>query len=746
MPKSHDDPAKDRWREAWYQFIRKHRHSLRGSPKDWRVAFFPGEEALEVKVYDRLGIPRENLLGLEKRPKAYDELKKKSLGIGLTKEPMDALDFFQQTDEKFDIVNLDYEWTFNQLVIRTLKFLAGRQLLGESSLFGLTYYGKREKEDTKELHYETFLGTEMAVSFFTSDKNKLDILMDNDKSPLEILSSLGYETKNKVRDLWINTIKNIFSAGLQNLQINEVFRRNPNFLSIEERVREKVRNPHFEFESEVDIHNTSFAEILHISNLANHLLEMGFGRNKEDTVITSVMAQHYLIKPYLSEHVELYRYISRNRALMISNFINLRQYIKIIEKFRYLAEHAYIDLSLIDFVKSVLKKSEITKADVDKFNEIMRRNIGIMYSNYRVVKEINPSIYLGSSAKLPKLTEQLYFEQRYADEQQGIPAEKTWEGIKQSFKVEKAQLPKLEEQYLQGTYGPRPMIETKADASTKENKTLESIVKIDKFQIIPDQYWNRLKDHKQDFLQKRIMYFIEEDLRRVNLSQEQLDALVRNIHASDWYKQNDKQPLKEERAITFFDDILLMLIADKVPTTRDTKEIYSHITGNNWRDHTYLLNNQKSNEKPNEQNNYKNTAKKPMLDNAELYRKLSVDEGKTDEWILQHYDTPKDGSITAYKAWITIREQRQKTLQQKTQQKATDEDIGVKVIMMRREGKSKEEVKNELGLKEYQYRGIMAANRRGAYNEALAKLRINNPLPTYYVDEHGIVHPRNPKI
>ena len=121
--KSHYDPAKEKWREAWYQFIRKHRHYLKGSPKDWQVVFFPGEEALELELYDRLRIPRENLLGLEIDPKVWERLRKKRLGIRLTDEPLDARVFFEQTDEKFDIVNLDYEGTFNNNVIRTLESL-----------------------------------------------------------------------------------------------------------------------------------------------------------------------------------------------------------------------------------------------------------------------------------------------------------------------------------------------------------------------------------------------------------------------------------------------------------------------------------------------------------------------------------------------------------------------------------------------------------------------------------------------
>src|SRR3989338_6575880 len=147
--KSHYDPAKEKWREAWYQFVRKHRHSLIGSPQDWQVVFFPGEEALEVDVYDRLKIPRENLLGLERDPKVHKKLRKKRLGIRLTDEQVDALDYFSQTDERFEVVNLDYEGFLDHNVVKPLSSIAGRQLLQEGSLAALTIYAKRDSNSAK---------------------------------------------------------------------------------------------------------------------------------------------------------------------------------------------------------------------------------------------------------------------------------------------------------------------------------------------------------------------------------------------------------------------------------------------------------------------------------------------------------------------------------------------------------------------------------------------------------------------
>jgi hypothetical protein len=71
------------------------------------------------------------------------------------------------------------------------------------------------------------------------------------------------------------------------------------------------------------------------------------------------------------------------------------------------------------------------------------------------------------------------------------------------------------------------------------------------------------------------------------------------------------------------------------------------------------------------------------------------------------------------------------------QQKAPEEKVGIKAIQLLRQGRNKDEVKEELSLPEYTYRGILAAHKRGAYREALHQTA--QPARTY-IDSHGVVH------
>ena len=87
MDKSYNDSIKQKSREKLKEFIARNLYFKR--PKDIRVVCFPGaekigEEAIEVKeIYDPLGIPRENILGLEFDKSRFERLKSANLGINL---------------------------------------------------------------------------------------------------------------------------------------------------------------------------------------------------------------------------------------------------------------------------------------------------------------------------------------------------------------------------------------------------------------------------------------------------------------------------------------------------------------------------------------------------------------------------------------------------------------------------------------------------------------------------------------
>ena len=78
----------------------------------------------------------------------------------------------------------------------------------------------------------------------------------------------------------------------------------------------------------------------------------------------------------------------------------------------------------------------------------------------------------------------------------------------------------------------------------------------DKFELIPHQYWDRLPEQ----FRQRIKYFIEDDIRRADLTPLQQRELVGEIRASKWYKTLNGHQLSNSQFYAFFDDILLGLL------------------------------------------------------------------------------------------------------------------------------------------------------------------------------------------
>jgi hypothetical protein len=158
MDKSYNDPAKQKSREKLREFIRKNLVSVKKS-RDVRVVCLPGagkegEEALEVKeVYDPLGIPRSNITGIEFDPEAAARLRKADLGITIAE--CDAKEFFRTTEQKFDVISLDYLGQQGDDELDTLDYIAGRQTLANRGIFATVYFGSREsKRVQRRMYYD----------------------------------------------------------------------------------------------------------------------------------------------------------------------------------------------------------------------------------------------------------------------------------------------------------------------------------------------------------------------------------------------------------------------------------------------------------------------------------------------------------------------------------------------------------------------------------------------------------------
>ena len=82
-------------------------------PQDLRVLCLPGRDAIEIyEIYDPLGIPRENIVGVEMRKDYVKELEAKNLGIQIVPTTLEAY-IAGQNSFNFDIVSLDYTGVLN---------------------------------------------------------------------------------------------------------------------------------------------------------------------------------------------------------------------------------------------------------------------------------------------------------------------------------------------------------------------------------------------------------------------------------------------------------------------------------------------------------------------------------------------------------------------------------------------------------------------------------------------------------
>jgi hypothetical protein len=95
-------------------------------PQDLKVLCLPGIDATEiVQVYDRLGIPRKNIIGLEREPRLAAQITKLDLGIEL--HQTSVIDYAKTRDRpNFDVISLDYTGALLDEQIGAIRALTSR--------------------------------------------------------------------------------------------------------------------------------------------------------------------------------------------------------------------------------------------------------------------------------------------------------------------------------------------------------------------------------------------------------------------------------------------------------------------------------------------------------------------------------------------------------------------------------------------------------------------------------------------
>lgn len=194
---SYDYPAKNAWRERWMNFLKRHLNVT----EETTVLFLPGPEALEVAGYNRLGIKREQLIGVERHRKTAENIHR--LGLDIQVVPDDVLHYFKTTDQRFDAVLLDYDGKITPDKVEALEVLVGRQLLKERSCLGINVFGRREEDENKMLYLNPF-----TVDDYQSLKEAG--MVSGDNVPAEVLQ-------------WENNYDGLRNYGLTGIALRLLF-------------------------------------------------------------------------------------------------------------------------------------------------------------------------------------------------------------------------------------------------------------------------------------------------------------------------------------------------------------------------------------------------------------------------------------------------------------------------------------------------------------------------------------------
>jgi len=185
---SYNFDMKRKYRQKLEEFIA---HALRRELKDPKrrksltVACFPGHEGLEIlNVYDKLGIERENIVGIEAKPDIAAEISDLNLGIRVF-EGYDY-EFFEQDHEgfpnRFDVVNLDYQGYLDEDKRYALVLILGRPVLKPIGVLGINCLGKRERDNVYGLALNN-------LRYSCKDRELIEAVLTGDKEKAKKLSA-----------------------------------------------------------------------------------------------------------------------------------------------------------------------------------------------------------------------------------------------------------------------------------------------------------------------------------------------------------------------------------------------------------------------------------------------------------------------------------------------------------------------------------------------------------------------------
>ncbi len=343
MVRSYNDAVKQESRAKLKGFVKKNLLSHM-SPRDVRVVCFPGaevdgEEALEVKeVYDSLGIPRENVMGIEYDAKNHERLKNAGLGIRFTDRPMDAYDFFKTTSEKFDVISLDYTGQRTWKERDIARYIAGKGLLGNGGIYCTNHSANREgvkmKKGLLSVMREKEALESMKDMMPLAEDNFLETVVGEGSRILDKYDEMSSSIKEKTFDL--NLLRDqiardnveIFRGGVLEVSPHEnIFARSQIFSEIVECYRKDLgkelsKRKFGVLGEDYGVYKMAFRDFLSMA-------ESEFVRSGVVKKDVALKALHFLNldfnKGYAVRNIERYSYTSNKNTNMLLDIMEVKR-------------------------------------------------------------------------------------------------------------------------------------------------------------------------------------------------------------------------------------------------------------------------------------------------------------------------------------------------------------------------------------------------------------------------------------
>lgn len=222
---TYDYSAKNEVRERFKNFISE-AYPSESQRKDLSVLTLMGHETTELEqVWEPLGIPRENITSVENNRDAYRSLAQQNPGINLVYSSIE--NFLAETDDVYDIVNLDYNGTYNFSKVQLLKDIGYTRFLGDEGILSTWYSGARESKIQrekierqwdldKEGHLERIKNNYEKFKNHISKKQEMDLLLYIEDQEKKI-------ERRSPKDEVISTyICDVLDAGITNFQASPV--------------------------------------------------------------------------------------------------------------------------------------------------------------------------------------------------------------------------------------------------------------------------------------------------------------------------------------------------------------------------------------------------------------------------------------------------------------------------------------------------------------------------------------------